>query len=181
MKLLLTSLAFILISYSAFSQGLATSDNNSEILQLIDKIESLDDHCEVPCGIYGDSLRISLIKEHSSTVAKAMTQINKLSKADELNFNQLVRWVNNKESHAKEIQDIVSQYFLHQRVKLVKEGLPRDKMGEAITKYNNQLGSLHRVLVYAMKCKQSTDKVHVELLNQAIADFEAYYFHGHKH
>ena len=29
-------------------------------------------HCEIPCGIYGDSVRIALIYEHITTVEKSM-------------------------------------------------------------------------------------------------------------
>ena len=75
-------------------------------------------HCEIPCGIYTDSLRIALIYEHIETIEKSMVLINKLSNQEKPDYNQLVRWVTNKEEHAKKIQEIVSQYFLHQRVKI---------------------------------------------------------------
>lgn len=70
-------------------------------------------HCEVPCGIYNDSVRVKLIYEHISTIEKAMQNINSISNSKKSQYNQLVRWVNNKESHATKIQNIVSQYFLH--------------------------------------------------------------------
>ena len=66
-------------------------------------------HCEIPCGIYGDQTRIDLIKENITTVEKSMKQINELSSSKKPDHNQLVRWVINKEEHAKKIQDIVSQ------------------------------------------------------------------------
>ena len=37
-------------------------------------------HCEIPCGIYDDSLRVAMIKEHINTVEKSMKQINLLYK-----------------------------------------------------------------------------------------------------
>lgn len=174
---------------NGFGQGLATDDaqmENVKVLQLMNQINELIiegpvDHCEVPCGIYGDSLRISLIREHSSTIEKAMNQINELSKEASPNYNQLIRWVNNKEKHAEEIQNIVSQYFLHQRVKAPKAGTRKDQIMAAQQKYFNQLSSLHAILVSSMKCKQSTDLNQVGDLNTAISDFESYYFHGHKH
>lgn len=180
-----TYIIFLLVcsfSYQAHTQGVMTTDKpSSRIESIISELEAIDDHCEVPCGIYGDSLRVALLKEHSKTVSKAMTQINKLSAEADMNLNQIVRWVNNKEKHAEEIQEIVSQYFLHQRVKFVKSDLPRNEKAEAEAKYFNQLESLHRVLVYAMKCKQSTDQVNVANLDAAISDFSEFYFHGHKH
>lgn len=155
---------------------------NENLLELIKKVNALDeDHCEVPCGIYGDSLRISLIKEHVMTIEKAMNQIIKESDAAKPNYNQLIRWVNNKEKHAEEVQSIVAQYFLHQRVKLPKDGLGKKEAKAAKTKYFQLLASLHAVQVYAMKCKQSTDLNQVGKINSAISDFEHIYFHGHKH
>ena len=87
---------------------------------------------------------------------------------------QLVRWVNNKEEHAKKIQDIVSQYFLHQRIKLTD---PEDKVVYA--KYQKHLGLLHQMLVYSMKAKQTTDQMYIDKLRKAIHNFEDAYFHKH--
>ncbi len=130
-------------------------------------------HCEIPCGIYGDSLRIELIREHIETVEKSMNMINKLSEEEVINYNQLVRWVNNKEDHAIKIQDIVSQYFLHQRIKpVVKE----DALYE---KYIRELTLLHEILIYAMNAKQTTDLKYIKLLREKVTAFEASYFHEH--
>jgi nickel superoxide dismutase len=87
-------------------------------------------HCEIPCGIYADSVRIALIKEHITTIEKSMNQINEISNSSSPNYNQLIRWVSNKEDHAKKIQEIVSQYFLHQRIKIIEEN-----QKEAYAKY----------------------------------------------
>lgn len=130
-------------------------------------------HCEIPCGIYSDSLRVAMIKEHISTVEKSMTQINLLSKESPVNYNQLIRWVTNKEEHAKKIQDIVSQYFLHQRIKLtVPESDKHDQ-------YVTNLTLLHQLLVYSMKAKQSTDLDVINKLEETITSFEESYFHKH--
>ncbi len=131
-------------------------------------------HCEIPCGIYADSVRITLIKEHISTIEKSMKQIEEISKSSTPNYNQLVRWVNNKEEHAKKIQEIVSQYFLHQRIKIVEES-----QKDAYEKYQKHLALLHKMSVYSMKCKQTTDLAFVEKLRATITDFEHAYFHKH--
>lgn len=135
-------------------------------------------HCEIPCGIYGDSIRIQLIAEHIETVEKSMNQINELSKAGDKNYNQLVRWVVNKEEHATKIQDVVSQYFLHQRIKPVD---PSDV--EAYAKYTNQLALLHQLLVLSMKAKQTTDLEIIGKLRTTLDKFAHSYFgeHEHKH
>lgn len=131
-------------------------------------------HCEIPCGIYADSVRITLIKEHISTIEKSMIQIEEISKSSTPNYNQLVRWVNNKEEHAKKIQEIVSQYFLHQRIKIVEES-----QKEAYATYQKHLALLHQMSVYSMKCKQTTDLAFIEKLRATITDFEHAYFHKH--
>ena len=136
--------------------------------------QSLNAHCEVPCGIYGDSIRVSLLFEHITTIEKAMNSVNKLSAEGDVNYNQLVRWIMNKEEHAEKIQEIVSQYFLHQRIKMVDAN---DK--EHYQKYVAQLAKLHEISVFAMKSKQSTDLSIIEKLRTAVTDFSNVYFHKH--
>lgn len=133
-------------------------------------------HCEIPCGIYGDSLRIALIYEDITTVEKSMNMIIELSKAEKPDYNQLVRWVTNKEEHANKIQDIVSQYFLHQRIK------PTTVDDEvAYKKYLKQLEALHNILVFAMKSKQSTNLEIIDKLRDTVHNFEHLYFDEHSH
>ena len=126
-------------------------------------------HCEIPCGIYDDQLRVDLIAEHSTTIEKSMKKIVELGKQNPVDYNQLVRWVSNKEKHANEIQHIVTQYFMTQRIK------PDAK------KYSEKLAVLHKMLIYAMKCKQTTDVANVSTLRSLTKEFEILYFgHGHK-
>lgn len=132
-------------------------------------------HCEIPCGIYGDSMRVDLIKEHIKTIEKSMNQIVALSEEDDEDYNQIVRWVVNKEEHAIKIQDIVSQYFLHQRIKPVDDG------NEGHEKYVNQLKTLHLISIHAMKAKQTTDLKHIAKLRDLVKTFEKLYFHHHHH
>ena len=131
-------------------------------------------HCEIPCGIYEDSLRASLISEHITTIEKSMKMIIKLSEEANPDYNQLVRWVVNKEEHAKKIQEIVSQYFLHQRVKITDTS---DK--EKFNKYVSLLTTLHEISVYSMKAKQSTDLANIEKLKSSLDAFGKVYFHSH--
>ena len=126
-------------------------------------------HCEVPCGIYNDKLRVDLLKEHITTIEKSMNEIIELSRAGDKNYNQLVRWIENKDQHANEIQHIVSQYFMTQRIKPPQN----DSEKEA---YQNKLGLLHEMLIYAMKCKQTTDVGNCAKLNELVDKFSAAYF-----
>ncbi|MFC1520945.1 superoxide dismutase [Ni] [Elusimicrobiota bacterium] len=124
-------------------------------------------HCEIPCGIYGDEMRFNMIEEHIMTIEKSMKMINKLSDADEKNFNQIVRWVDNKETHANYIQDIVSQYFLAQRIKID---------GKKDKEYAKKLSLLHEMIIYAMKAKQGTDLKNTEKLKKLLEEFKEVYF-----
>ena len=121
-------------------------------------------HCEIPCGIYDDSLRIKIIAEHLTTIEKSMKNIVELSRQAPVNYNQLVRWISNKEEHAAKIQHIVSQYFMTQRIKLDAKD------------YSEKLSVLHKILVYAMKCKQTTDLTHIATLRSLLKEFETLYF-----
>ena len=125
-------------------------------------------HCEVPCGIYGDQLRVKMIKEHISTIEKAMKQIEKLGSEENINYNQIVRWVTTKEKHAEDIQTIVSKYFLTQRIKPNTDH------------YEDKLKSLHSILLISMKCKQTTDVKNIAKIKKEVEDFSKLYF-DHKH
>ena len=72
-------------------------------------------HCQMPCGIYDDDARIQQMREDAGTIRKAMAEMRKQHAAGTLEgFNQAARWVTVKESHAQNIQDIASAYFLTQ-------------------------------------------------------------------
>ena len=121
-------------------------------------------HCEVPCGIYDDEARVEEMLEHAATIEKAMGEIVRLEKEAPGNKNQIVRWVVNKESHAGELQHIVSQYFLTQRIK------------PDAADYEKKLALLHGMLLAAMKCKQTVETSHVEKLRSLIEEFRSLYF-----
>ena len=126
-------------------------------------------HCQVPCGIYGDRMRIDAMLEDLTTVEKAMNQINELSGQEKPNYNQLVRWVTNKEDHAQKIQDQVAAYWLAQRIKAPKTADEREA-------YLQKLELLHHITVGAMKCKQGTDVATAAKLREKIHAFDIAYF-----
>ena len=130
-------------------------------------------HCQIPCGIYHDELRFEMIMEDIQTIEKSMNQINEISKATDKNYNQLVRWINNKELHAQKIQDTVSEYFLAQRVKITAPDDPK------FADYQKSLDLLHQMIVYAMKTKQTTDLENVAKLKNATKEYQKLYFKDH--
>ncbi len=127
-------------------------------------------HCQIPCGIYDDEARFKLLNEHITTIEKSMKLIAELSAEGEKNYNQIVRWVTNKEDHAQQFMDIVTAYFMAQRIKPVD---PSDT--EAHAEYTKKVERLHQMLVYAMKCKQTIDKANTEKLKKLVSDFKELY------
>ena len=128
-------------------------------------------HCQMPCGIYDDHMRINMIAEHITTIEKAMNQIIELSKEAKPNYNQIVRWVVTKENHAEELSHIVTYYFMTQRLKPVPMTDTKN-----YANYQHQLELLHHMLVYTMKTKQTTDLTFIEKLRELLKKFEEAYF-----
>jgi nickel superoxide dismutase len=122
-------------------------------------------HCQIPCGIFDDQARIHEMEEHVTTIKKSMNEITRLSAEETPDYNQIVRWVNNKDEHAEKITEIVTYYFLEQRV----------KASQAEEKYVAELKVLHAIMVNAMKAKQTVDLEYVEKLNELIHQFEHLY------
>lgn len=123
-------------------------------------------HCQIPCGIYGDAMRFAMMREHVTTIEKSMQQITTLSENPAKNSNQITRWVINKEKHADALTEIVTSYFLAQRIKASE---PEDK-------YVAELKALHGIIITSMKSKQTTDLKYVAELNKLIDSFEKIYF-----
>ena len=127
-------------------------------------------HCQIPCGIYDDEARFGAIAEHITTIEKSMKEIESLSAQAKPNMNQVVRWVSNKDQHADELSEIVTYYFMAQRIKLPPEG-----DAKAYDDYVKKLTLLHRMLVDAMKAKQTTDLANVQELRSLLEQFHGVY------
>ena len=126
-------------------------------------------HCQIPCGIYDDQMRVNMIDEDITTIEKAMQQITELEKQSPIVYNQLVRWIMNKETHADKIQEVVTEYFMTQRIKTDSKD------------YTEKLTLLHKMMIQAMLCKQTTDLSHVKELRSLLTQFGDLYFeHSHQ-
>ena len=52
-------------------------------------------HCQIPCGVYDDTMRVKMIEEHTLTILKSMNYI--VSNQNDLEQqNQVTRWIMNK-------------------------------------------------------------------------------------
>tara|TARA_B100000927_G_C16223105_1_gene372300 strand:- start:146 stop:643 length:498 start_codon:yes stop_codon:yes gene_type:complete len=131
-------------------------------------------HCQVPCGIYDDAVRIVQIEEDIKTIRKAMNKINDLTgNSDAQSLNQISRWVNTKEDHAQNAQETVLNYFLAQRVKTKEKG-NKDRQ-----KYVDQTLTLHQLIVKLMKCKQTVDQRNCSDAYELLDKFTNLYFEQH--
>lgn len=126
-------------------------------------------HCQIPCGIYDDHARVQSMLEDTTTITKAIKMITELArKTDVQSQNQMVRWVMNKEKHAQNIIETISDYFLSQRVKSSQKD------------YTDRLVKHHAVIVAAMKAKQNADAKYAKELQKAIEALAPFY-PEHKH
>lgn len=129
-------------------------------------------HCQIPCGIYDDLLRVRMMEENVTTIERSLKGLNDhLDKKGAIDANQRVRWVMNKEVHADMITEIVTEYFLQQRIKAPKSG---DDEGRKL--YLAELETLHGILVSSMKAKQTVDPSHAKKLRKLIDKFKKQYF-----
>lgn len=124
-------------------------------------------HCQIPCGIYGDETRFTMLEEHLTTIEKSMVQLGAVMDEEPPNANQAVRWVMNKEDHADEFTSIITYYFLAQRIK------PTEADKDA---YLSKLEMCHNLIVLSMKCKQTDDVENVKKMREILAKFKEAYF-----
>jgi nickel superoxide dismutase len=127
-------------------------------------------HCQIPCGIYSDNVRVVMMLEDVETLDKSISMLNKLAlEKDVQSKSQFVRWVTNKEEHAQKIIETISNYYLTQRVKPSQED------------YVERLKAHHAVIINAMKVKQNTDAKYVATLKESVTALLEYYPAEHKH
>ena len=142
-------------------------------------LNNIHAHCQVPCGIYDDAVRIIQLREHVTTIEKSMNKIEQLTsgKSSSQNMNQLIRWINTKEEHSTFIQSIIADYFLAQRIK------PKKKDEAGRQQYVDQTLLLQQIIVAAMKSKQTVDKSDPKSVSTLLNQFVELYFdeHGKEH
>jgi len=134
-----------------------------------------DCHCQVPCGIFNDPIRVILLKEHAATIKKAMLELDDIAEKaapsgeqfTSEGFNQAARWVATKDQAANDIMTIVSDYMLAQRVKKASFA--------SVEAYHKALELHHTLLQAAMKTKQTVDLDACLTLERAIAEVGAMY------
>lgn len=129
-----------------FAAGLA--------LSALTMTSSLQAHCQMPCGIYHDDMVYDQIDQFVETVYKGMSIINENKIGTPKEKNEMVRWVVQKEKCCNEAADMITTYFLQQKI----------KPGEDDTV--KRLVSAHKLLFLMVAIKQNTDLDYVKQFNE---------------
>ena len=117
------------------------------ITLLLFQKHNLSGHCQIPCGIYHDSMVYDQIDQYVETMYKAVSEISAIPfDKSAKDRNQLVRWVIEKENASDEATNILTVYFLQQKIKPDEEDTVK------------KLISAHKLLFLIVQIKQNTDR-----------------------
>lgn len=121
---------------------------------------TLNAHCQMPCGIYHDDMVYDFIDQYVETMIKAVTVMNQ-SKFDTVrDKNEFVRWVIEKEKESNEISNLITAFFLQQKI----------KPGEDDTV--KRIQSAHKLLCLIVAIKQNADLKIIESFNDEWEKFK---------
>lgn len=110
----------------------------------------LSAHCQMPCGIYHDEMVFDQIDQYVETMYKAMAMLNNSAFTSVKERNEFVRWVVQKENESNKIAELLTTYFLQQKIK-------PDESDTA-----KRLASVHKLLFGLVVIKQNVDKKFVD-------------------
>lgn len=117
-------------------------------------------HCQMPCGIYHDDMVYDQIDQFVETVYKGISVLNESKFSTPKERNEFVRWVEEKEKCCNEAAQLITIYFLQQKI----------KPGESDTM--TRLTSAHKLLFMLVAIKQNTDLEFVKQFNQEWEKFK---------
>lgn len=107
-------------------------------------------HCQMPCGIYHDSMVYDQIDQYVETMYKGQTVINDNKFANAHDRNEFVRWILTKDKSSDDMAQLITTYFLQQKI----------KPGEDDT--DKKLKAAHKLLFLIVAIKQNSDRSIVE-------------------
>lgn len=124
------------------------------------KNSNLEAHCQMPCGIYHDDMVYDQIDQFVETVYKGIS-VMKDSKFETLrDRNEFIRWVVQKEKECDEIAELITIYFLQQKIKPDEPDTTK------------RLISAHKMLFLIVAIKQNADLEFVKQFNQEWEKFK---------
>lgn len=121
---------------------------------------NLSAHCQMPCGIYHDDMVYDQIDQYVETVYKGITVLNESKFTTPKERNEFVRWVNEKETSSNEAANLITVYFLQQKI----------KPGEDDTV--KRITSAHKLLFLLVAIKQNSDLEYVKQFNEEWEKFK---------
>lgn len=120
------------------------------IAAFICRTGSLTAHCQMPCGIYHDEMVFNQIDQYIETMYKGITELKNSKFSNPLERNNFMRWVILKETASNEMANLITEYFLQQKI----------KPGEPDTA--KRLVSAHKMLFELTAIKQNVDLKMIE-------------------
>src|SRR5205085_11755115 len=85
---------------------------------------SLNAHCQMPCGIYHDDMVYDQIDQYVETMFKGTSVLAKNKFSTNAERNEFVRCVCNKERMSDELANLLTTYFLQQKIKPNEDDTP---------------------------------------------------------
>jgi len=112
--------------------------------------QSVEAHCQMPCGIYNDAMIFDKGDEYFLTMYKGISVLNNSPFSTVKEKNDFVRWVVTKEKMSDAFAEILTSYFLQQKIKPGDLDTPK------------RLESVHKLLFGLVAIKQNTSLEYVE-------------------
>lgn len=120
------------------------------VVGMIACTSALEAHCQMPCGIYHDDMVFDQVDQYVETMYKGISILNENKSGTVKDKNEFVRWVILKEKASDETAQLLTTYFLQQKI----------KPGEADTA--QRLASVHKLMFNLVLIKQNVDLKFVE-------------------
>lgn len=102
-------------------------------------------HCQMPCGIYHDEMVFDQVDQYVETMVKGISVLQDDKYQNVQDHNVSTRWIMLKEKASDEIADLITVYFLQQKIK------PDEK------DTTKRVLSAHKLLFYLVQIKQMVD------------------------
>lgn len=126
---------------------------------------TLNAHCQMPCGIYHDDMVYDQIDQMVETVYKGISVMNDSKFSTSREKNEFVRWVMQKDKCCNEAAELISGYFLQQKIKPDEDDTVK------------RLVSAHKLLFMLTAIKQNSD---LDFVKQFNAEWEKFKLMFHR-
>lgn len=121
---------------------------------------SLSAHCQMPCGIYHDDMVFDQVDQYIETMVKGITVMQESPFATTRERNEFIRWVMTKDHQSDEIAQLITAYFLQQKIK--PDESDSDK----------RLKAAHKLLFLIVQIKQNVDIAIVKQFYEVWEEFK---------